>query len=55
MKQIVPINAMPDGTCRTIKAQHYKASGANFMRQGSMGVTAVLEITDNADEAGNTD
>lgn len=46
MKQIIPINAMPDGTCRTIKAQHCKASGANFIRQGSMGVTAVLEIGD---------
>ena len=27
-----PINAMPDGTCRTIKNQYYKTSQANFER-----------------------
>jgi hypothetical protein len=33
MKKIVtPINPMPDGSCRTIKAQYQQSSLANFIR-----------------------
>ena len=44
MKQIVPLNTMPDGTARTVKSQYYKSSFANFIRQGTFGATAVIEI-----------
>lgn len=30
--------------CRTLKAQYCKVSGANFIRQNTMGATAILEI-----------
>lgn len=36
-------NPMPDGTCRTLKSQYYKTSGANFERTGSMGASGVIE------------
>lgn len=37
MKKIVtPINPMPDGSCRTIKAQYQQSSLANFIRGGGM-------------------
>ena len=39
-----PINAMPDGTCRTIKNQYYKTSKANFERNSTYGATGVLLI-----------
>lgn len=38
---LVPVNPMPDGTCRTIKNQYYKTSQANYERTGSMGATGV--------------
>lgn len=41
MKQI-PLNPEPDGTCRTIKANYWKMSRANFVRGGGYGATAVL-------------
>lgn len=41
MKQTIPINTMPDGTCRTLKATH--ANAAKFIRTDSFGATAVME------------
>jgi site-specific DNA-cytosine methylase len=35
------INAMPDGTSRTIKAQYQQTSRANLERVGSFGATGV--------------
>lgn len=40
---IEAFNSMPDGTCRTLKSQYYKTSGANFERTGSMGASGVIE------------
>ena len=37
----IPINTEDDGTSRTIKAQYYKNSGANFVRSGDYGATGV--------------
>ena len=51
-KKMIPLNPMPDGTCRTIKAQYYKNSLGNFIRGGGYGATAVIEIvyeTDSTD------
>lgn len=44
MKKLMPINPMPDGTCRTIKAQYQQSSLANFVRGGTFGATGVIEI-----------
>lgn len=41
---IVAMNPEPDGTSRTIKAQYYKCSLANFIRGGGFGATAVMEV-----------
>lgn len=35
---------MPDGTCRTIKANYQRQSLANFIRGGGYGATAVIII-----------
>lgn len=40
----IPLNTMPDGTCRTIKAQYYKTSAANFARSTAFGATGVIKI-----------
>lgn len=40
-KIVTSINPMSDGTCRTLKAQYYKTSLANYQREGSMGATGV--------------
>lgn len=40
-KILTCVNPMPDGTCRTLKAQYYKTSLANYQREGSMGATGV--------------
>ena len=37
----VPFNPEPDGVCRTIKANYWKVSRANFLRRGGYGATAV--------------
>ena len=37
----IPFNPEPDGTSRTIKANYYKVSLANFVRGGGYGATAV--------------
>ena len=41
---IAPLNANPDGVCRTIKAQYGKNSLNNFTRTDGFGATAVIEI-----------
>ena len=38
------LNPMPDGSCRTIKQQYYKNSGANFLRSGSYAATGGVDI-----------
>ena len=43
-KKVLPINPMPDGSCRTIKAQYQQSSLANFIRGGGYGATGVIEI-----------
>lgn len=43
MKQNVqPLNAMPDGTCRTIKSQYEQTSQANMSRGSTFGATGVI-------------
>jgi len=32
---LIPLNTEPDGTCRTIKANYWKVSRANFLRGGT--------------------
>lgn len=32
----IPLNPMPDGTCRTIKKQYQNSSLANFTRRGGV-------------------
>lgn len=45
MRRIVRVmNPEDDGTSRTIKAQYYKNSMANYARQDSFGSTGVIEI-----------
>ena len=39
---VEPVNAYPDGTSRTIKAQYAKNSGANFIRSDSLGATGAV-------------
>lgn len=41
---IESLNTEKDGTCRTIKAQYFKNSTANFIRQDSLGATGVVKI-----------
>ena len=41
-KKVTMINPMSDGTCRTIKAQYYKTSVANFLLQTSRGASGVM-------------
>lgn len=43
-KIVIPLNPMPDGSCRTIKAQYQQSSLANFIRGGGYGATGVIEI-----------
>ena len=43
-KQVIPMNPMPDGSCRTLKAQYQQSSLANFIRGGGYGATGVIEI-----------
>ena len=40
----IPMNPMPDGTCRTIKSQYQQNSLANFLRRGGYGATGVIVI-----------
>ena len=41
MKKTIPINTMPDGTCRTLKSQYFKNRVANFLHNGTWGATCV--------------
>jgi hypothetical protein len=49
MKIAMPLNPEPDGTSRTIKAQYFKNSLANFIRGGGYGATAVIEYETETD------
>lgn len=44
MKKVKAINTCHEGMARTIKAQYYKNSLANFIRQDGLGATAVIEM-----------
>lgn len=44
MKKIKAINICIGGSARTIKAQYYKNSLANFIRKDGLGATAVMEF-----------
>ena len=45
MKKIVlPLNPMPEGSCRTVKAQYQQTSLANLIRSGGYAATGVIEI-----------
>ena len=43
-EELIPINTEDDGTARTLKAQYYKTSGANFTKTGDWGATGVAKI-----------
>ena len=45
----VPFNPEPDGTSRTIKANYWKVSRANFLRGGGYGATGVICVDDRPD------
>ena len=45
----IPFNPEPDGTSRTIKAQYFKNSLANFIRGEGYGATAVIEYETETD------
>lgn len=40
-REQIPLNTMPDGTSRTIKAQYQQSSPANFKRNDALGATGV--------------
>ncbi len=40
---VEPVNAMPDGTCRTLKNQYHKTSKANFERSSTFGATGATD------------
>lgn len=50
----VPFNTEPDGTSRTIKANYWKVSRANFIRGGGYGATAVAVVSDMEEQAERT-
>ena len=54
-KIVIPLNPMPDGSCRTIKSQYYKNSLGNFIRGGGYGATAVIEIVYERDSHSGND
>ena len=47
IERIIPVNPMPDGTCRTIKHTYSFTAITNTTRTGSMGATMVAEILPN--------
>ena len=52
--EVIGINTMDDGSCRTLKNQYQKNSAANFTQQGSRGATcAGIEIIGKAYERDN--
>lgn len=48
-----PLNQHTQGIARTIKANYYKQSLANFTRGGSMGATGVIEYEE-GEKSNNT-
>ena len=47
----VPLNPMPDETCRCLKAQYYKTSLANFSKSNGLAATGVLVEDSGAGDA----
>ena len=45
----IPFNPEPDGTSRTVKANYWKSSLANFIRGGGYGATAVAVLDSRSD------
>lgn len=44
-KIVLPLNQMPDGSCRTVKAQYQQTSLTNLIRSGGgYAATGVIEI-----------
>jgi hypothetical protein len=44
-KIVLPLNPMPDGSCRTVKAQYQQTSLANLIRSGGgYAATGIIEI-----------
>lgn len=44
-KIVLPLNPMPDGSCRKVKAQYQQTSLANLIRSGGgYAATGVIEI-----------
>ncbi len=43
MRKVIPVNTMPDGTCRTIKSQYFKNNAVNFLHDGTWGATCVAD------------
>ena len=41
---IVPLNAMPDGTCRTLKANYFKTGRINFQYHNVWGTTGAAVV-----------
>ncbi len=51
MKRIEFYTPEPDGTCRTIKANYWKTSRANFLHTNSWGATGVIEYEDEDEQS----
>lgn len=41
---VKPLNDMPDGTCRTLKAVYYKTGRVNFQYQNDWGTTGAMVV-----------
>lgn len=44
ISDVLPLNEMPDGTCRTLKATYYKTGRINFQKQNVWGTTGVMVV-----------
>lgn len=42
--RVIGLNTENDGVCRTIKAQYFKTSGANFLYTNDWGTTGAMVI-----------
>ena len=49
MRKVIPVNTMPDGTCRTIKSQYFKNNAVNFLHDGTYGATCVAVFDSGGD------
>ena len=41
---VIPLNEMPDGTCRTLKANYFKTGRVNFQYHNVWGTTGAKVI-----------